>query len=104
MSDDQAVLPPKVTDYHARQAAHLRELAENATTPWLKTRLLNEAQWHDEHAAIKDEQALIERIAPEVSSARRVWWSVFLYWARQIPLTSGAMPDQGCLWCWGDSA
>jgi len=56
MSDDQAVLPTTVPDYHARQAAHLRALAENATTSRLKNRLLNEARRHEVLAAIEDEQ------------------------------------------------
>jgi len=42
--------------YHARQAAHLRALAENATTSRLKNRLLNEARRHEVLAAIEDEQ------------------------------------------------
>jgi hypothetical protein len=43
----QRVLPRDVPDYHARQAAHLCALAENATTPRLKARLLNEAERHE---------------------------------------------------------
>ena len=50
------VLPPNVPDYHARQAAHLRALAENATTRRLKDRLLNEAERHEGLAAADDEQ------------------------------------------------
>ena len=56
MSDNQPVLPPNVPDYHARQAAHLRALAENEKTPRVKNILLNEAQRHEALAAIKDEQ------------------------------------------------
>jgi len=55
MSDNQ-VLPPNVPNYHARQAAHLRALAENEKTPRVKNILLNEAQRHEALAAIKDEQ------------------------------------------------
>ena len=67
---DNPVLPPNVPNYHARQAAHLRALAENEKTPRVKLRalaenektprvkniLLNEAQRHEALAAIKDEQ------------------------------------------------
>ena len=58
MSDDQALraLPKDVPDYHTRQAAHLRALAENASTRRLKDRLLNEAQRQEELAAADDEQ------------------------------------------------
>jgi hypothetical protein len=38
------------TDYHARQAAHLRALAANATTAPLKARLLEQAEQHEELA------------------------------------------------------
>ena len=57
MSDDELlrVLPRDVPDYHARQAAHLRALAETATTRRLKTRLLDEAQRHDQLSAEVDE-------------------------------------------------
>jgi hypothetical protein len=52
MSDESLrALPRDVPDYHARQAAHLRALAENATTPHLKARLLEEAEQHDRLAA-----------------------------------------------------
>jgi len=44
-------LPRDTPDYHARQAAHLRALAENATSARLKTRLLKEAERHEEDAA-----------------------------------------------------
>jgi hypothetical protein len=44
--------PPRdVPDYHRRHAAHLRALAENATTPALKARLLKEAEEHERQAA-----------------------------------------------------
>jgi hypothetical protein len=48
------VLPRDVPDYHARQAAHLRALAENAATPRLKDRLLNEAERHEGLEAAED--------------------------------------------------
>ena len=51
MSDEKLrVLPSDVPDYHARQAAHLRALAANATTARLKARLLREAARHEEEA------------------------------------------------------
>jgi hypothetical protein len=54
-------LPRDVPDYHERQAAHFRALAETATTARLKTRLLREAEEHEQIArgepilAFKDE-------------------------------------------------
>ena len=52
MSDEKLrAMPRDVPDYHARQAAHLRALAENATTRRQKARLLNEAVRHEEEAA-----------------------------------------------------
>ena len=51
MSDDKLrALPREIPDYHSRQAAHLRALAENATTARLKTRLLKEAERHEQAA------------------------------------------------------
>jgi hypothetical protein len=41
-------LPREVPDYHQRQAAHFRALAETATTPAIKARLLREAEEHDQ--------------------------------------------------------
>jgi len=58
---DNPVLPPNVPNYHARQAAHLRALAENEKTPRVKNILLNEAQRHEALAAIKDVQPLSGR-------------------------------------------
>jgi hypothetical protein len=56
MSDESLrALPRDVPDYHARQAAHLRALAENATTAGLKARLLEEAEQHDRLAAPTEE-------------------------------------------------
>jgi hypothetical protein len=56
MSDETLrALPRDVPDYHARQAAHLRALAENATTARLKARLLGEAEQHERLAAATDE-------------------------------------------------
>jgi hypothetical protein len=40
-------LPRDVSDYHERQAAHLRALAETATTQPVKARLLHEAEEHE---------------------------------------------------------
>jgi hypothetical protein len=45
-----SALPREVPDYHERQAAHLRSLAENATTAKLKDRLLRQAREHEEIA------------------------------------------------------
>ena len=51
MSDEKLrALPREVPGYHARQAAHLRALAENATTARLKARLLEEAEQHEQLA------------------------------------------------------
>ena len=43
-------LPRDTPDYHTRQAAHLRALAENATPARLKARLLKEAGEHEQFA------------------------------------------------------
>jgi hypothetical protein len=48
-------LPRDVPDYHARQAAHLRALAENATATGLRERLLDEAEQHERLAAADNE-------------------------------------------------
>lgn len=56
MSDDKLrALPREVPDYHARQAAHLRALAESATTARLKARLIDEAEQQERLAAAADE-------------------------------------------------
>ena len=56
MSDEKLrALPRDTPDYHARRAAHLRALAENATTARLKARLLEEAEQHEQLAAPADE-------------------------------------------------
>ena len=56
MSDDKLrALPRDVPDYHARQAAHLRALAETTTTARVKARLLDEAEQHERLAAASDE-------------------------------------------------
>ena len=46
MSDDDALraLPRDTPDYHARQAAHLRVLADKTTKRRTKDRLLGEAE------------------------------------------------------------
>src|SRR3954466_12111249 len=43
-------LPRDVPDYHERQAAHFRALAETATTRRVKARLLREAEEHEQIA------------------------------------------------------
>ena len=43
-------LPRDVPDYHERQAAHFRALAETATTARVKARLLHEAEEHEQIA------------------------------------------------------
>jgi len=50
MSDERLprAFPRDVPDYHARQAAHFRALAANATAARLKARLLKEADWHEQ--------------------------------------------------------
>jgi hypothetical protein len=56
MTDESLrALPRDVPDYHARQAAHLRALAANASTARLKTRLLEQAERHDRLAAPTEE-------------------------------------------------
>ena len=47
MSDELRALPRDTPDYHARQAAHLRALAEAAKSARLKARLLKEAEQHE---------------------------------------------------------
>ena len=51
MSELPRALPRDVPDFHQRQAAHLRALAETVTTGAVKDRLLHEAERHDELAA-----------------------------------------------------
>ena len=41
-------LPRNVPDYHERQAAHFRALAETATTARVKVHLLHEAEEHEQ--------------------------------------------------------
>jgi hypothetical protein len=55
-------LPRDTPDYHARQAAHLRALAESATATQLKARLVKEAEQHEWLAA----EELEELNAPTV--------------------------------------
>ena len=52
MSDQKIpnALPRDVPNYYERQAAHLRALADSATTRPLKNRLLHEAEEHEELA------------------------------------------------------
>jgi len=57
MDDDKLrALPRDTPDFHARQAAHLRALAANATTARLKARLLKEAGEHERLAAVELEE------------------------------------------------
>jgi hypothetical protein len=44
------MLPRDVPNYHEREAAHLRALAESATTAAVKRRLLKQAEEHEEIA------------------------------------------------------
>ena len=62
--DDQKLraLPRDTPDYHARQAAHLRALAEQATTALLKDRLSKQAEKHEQLA----EEELAELNTPAV--------------------------------------
>ena len=56
MTDEKLrALPRDVPDYHARQAAHLRALAENATAASVRERLLDEAEEHERLAAASNE-------------------------------------------------
>jgi hypothetical protein len=43
-------LPKEVPNYHEREAAHLRALADSTTTRPVKDRLLREAEEHEELA------------------------------------------------------
>ena len=57
MKDDELrALPRDVPNFHERQAAHLRALAETNTTPAVKNRLIAEAQWHEDRANERREQ------------------------------------------------
>ena len=49
MSNDDALraLPRDTPDYHSRQAAHLRALADAARPARLKARLVKEAEEHE---------------------------------------------------------
>ena len=53
-TDKLRALPREVPDYHTRQAAHLRALAETAGTQRLKDRLLNEAERHERLGTAED--------------------------------------------------
>lgn len=46
-NDPLRALPRDVPDFHERQAAHLRALAESATTSAVKERLLTKAMQHE---------------------------------------------------------
>ena len=64
--DDQKLraLPRDTPDYHARQAAHLRALAEQAPTRRLKDRLSKQAEKHEQLAG--EEEELEELNTPAV--------------------------------------
>jgi hypothetical protein len=47
-------LPRNVPDYHERQAAHLRALAEATTTAAIKKRLERQAEAHERLADAQD--------------------------------------------------
>lgn len=51
-------LPRDVPNYHEREAAHLRALAETTTTHAIKDRLLKEAEEHEELARYFAEAAV----------------------------------------------
>jgi hypothetical protein len=50
MSEFPRALSRDVPDFHQRQAAHLRALAETATTRRIKDRLVKDAERHEELA------------------------------------------------------
>lgn len=60
MSDDKRVLPRDAPHYHERQAAHLRALAEQATTRRIKQRLLDQAAEHERAAQLGEELIVAE--------------------------------------------
>ena len=65
MNDEKLrALPRDTPDYHARQAAHLRALAEHATTVRIKARLLREAEQHECLAAPSEEEPVAEPTGP----------------------------------------
>ena len=47
-------LPRDVPNYHARQAEHLRALADTATTDLIKERLRREAEEHESAQRVAD--------------------------------------------------
>ncbi len=53
----ERALPRDTPGYHERQAAHYRAVAESATTPAIKARLLHEAEMHDGVAAERERVA-----------------------------------------------
>jgi hypothetical protein len=52
MIDDEKLraLPRDAPNYHERQAAHLRALAQTATAPRVKSRLVRKAEQHEDLA------------------------------------------------------
>src|SRR3712207_3448070 len=71
-------LPRDVPDYHERQAAHFRALAEIATTRPAKARLLYEAEEHEQIArgepvlAVTDGRNVATAAGPRPTRPRRV--------------------------------
>lgn len=57
MTDEKLfrALPKEVPDFHERQAAHYRALAESATTEAVKHRLLREAEEHEQLLAMRED-------------------------------------------------
>jgi hypothetical protein len=56
--DALRALPRMTRNFHRRQASHFRALAEAATTPAIKARLLDQAEEHENLAEIRGEPEL----------------------------------------------
>jgi hypothetical protein len=54
IDESRWALPRNVPDYHERQAAHLRALAEATTTAAIKKRLERQAEAHERLADAQD--------------------------------------------------
>jgi hypothetical protein len=54
----QRALPRDAPSFHRRQAAHYRAMAEAATTAWVKSRLMEQAEQHEEIAEVRGEPEL----------------------------------------------
>lgn len=55
--NDATNTPPLPADYHRRQAARIRRLAEDATTPAIKEQLRETARHYERLAELADNQA-----------------------------------------------